>query len=251
MAGEVEGLWVNDTPWSNYARIVQLWDNVIGAPPLRGDTDEIQGRAGGVDVPRWVGPRVITVGTVLIGDDEDGEILPGSRPQYVANHREFARLLWNRRLPFTLRRRLILPDDSFVDHVAQTRYLDGLAGDPLAYNAAKAAISLELLDGYYYDEDPIPVALPGTVTVDADDDTHRMTVTLPGAGTLTNTTLGVAVTVSAATVLDVEEVTSSGGEGLVTAQTLDDYFFVLAPGPNVITWTGAAGASLSYRGPHL
>jgi len=77
-----------------------------------------------------------------------------------------------------------------------------------------------------------------------------MTITLPGAGTLTNSTLGVSVTTTVAATLTVEPFTASAGLDTMSWSG-DDYWFVLAPGSNTITWSGAAGASIVYTAAYL
>lgn len=102
------------------------------------------------------------------------------------------------------------------------------------------------LDGCWYGASVSPT-IPATITVPGTKRTHRITLVLPGAGTLTNTTLGVSVTVTAAATLTVDTETSTGSVlDVVAAGDPLDAWFTLAPGSNVITWSGAGTPTLTY-----
>lgn len=107
-------------------------------------------------------------------------------------------------------------------------------------------LMIENLDGCWYGASVTP-AIPATITVAGTKRTHKMTIGLPGAGTLTNTTLGVSVTVTAAATLTVHTETSTASVlDVVTAGDPLGAWFTLAPGSNVITWSGSGTPTLTY-----
>lgn len=238
-----EAHYANGTAISDYA-VVQSF--TLTAPNLAGEDDDVAGRVGlveGVWVPKDADYQL---GLLMLGREASGQL---TRARYLENARSLRRLLFNDAQPFTYRRTLDLSSGA-QDVEGPARYVSGLDVAQVAAHAGRAMVRLSLLDGFLYDRADTTVN-PGTVTVAGDARTRRMTLTLPGAGTLTNSTLGVSVTVSGATTLDVEAFTSSGGVGLVTGQSGSDYWFEFAVGPNIVTWSGSDTPSIAYRAAHL
>lgn len=113
----------------------------------------------------------------------------------------------------------------------------------------RVVLTVTNLDGCWYGAAAAPT-IPATLTVAGTARTNKMTLVLPGAGTLTNSTLGVslALTGSGSRTLDVRAKTTTGTLAQITAS--GDAFgnwFTLAPGSNVITWSGAGTPTISYQ----
>lgn len=110
----------------------------------------------------------------------------------------------------------------------------------------RVSLTVSNLDGCWYGTAVAPT-IPATITVAGTARTNRMTLVLPGAGTLTNTTLGVSVAVTAGATLTVESKTTTGTLSQITASG-DPFgaWFTLAPGSNTITWSGAGTPTISY-----
>ena len=110
----------------------------------------------------------------------------------------------------------------------------------------RVVMTVKNLDGCWYGASVTPT-IPATITVAGTKRTHKMTLGLPGAGTLTNTTLGVSVTVTATATLTVHTETSTASVlDVVTAGDPLGAWFTLAPGSNVITWSGSGTPTLTY-----
>jgi len=107
------------------------------------------------------------------------------------------------------------------------------------------------LDGCWYGAAVAPT-IPATITVAGTARTNRITLVLPGAGTLTNTTLGVSVAVTAAATLAVQSRTTTGTLAAITAAG-DPFgnWFALAPGSNAITWSAGGTPTISYQPAYL
>jgi hypothetical protein len=102
-------------------------------------------------------------------------------------------------------------------------------------------------DGCWYAPITSPT-VPGTVSVTGNERTNKITLVLPGAGTLTNTTLGVAVAVTAGQTLACLPRTTNGSLSQISASgdPLGNWF-ALAPGSNTITWSAGGTPTLSYQ----
>jgi hypothetical protein len=125
--------------------------------------------------------------------------------------------------------------------------------DASMFDSSNGRVVLDVtnLDGCWYGSAATPT-IPATITVAGTTRTHRMTLVLPGAGTLTNTTLGVSVTVTASATLTVETQSTTGTlADVVAAGDPFGNWFALAPGSNVITWSGAGTPTISYNPAYL
>ena len=112
-------------------------------------------------------------------------------------------------------------------------------------------LTITNLDGCWYGASASPT-IPATITVAGTARTNRMTLVLPAAGTLTNTTLGVSVTVTAGMTLTVQDRTTTGALSAIThaGDPLGNWF-TLAPGSNVITWSGSGTPTITYYPAYL
>ncbi len=115
----------------------------------------------------------------------------------------------------------------------------------------RCVLDVRNLDGCWYGTAVAPT-IPATITVAGTARTHRMTLVLPGPGTLTNFTLGVAVAVTGAHTLTVETKATTGSLANVSASG-DPFgnWFALAPGSNAITWSGSGTPTISYQPAYL
>lgn len=111
----------------------------------------------------------------------------------------------------------------------------------------KTALDVTNFDGCWYGTALTPT-IPATITVPGTARTNRMTLVLPGTGTLSNTTLGVSVAVTAGQTLTVQSKQTTGTMSTITASG-DPFgnWFTLAPGSNVITWSGSGTPTISYN----
>lgn len=116
----------------------------------------------------------------------------------------------------------------------------------------RVSVEVTNLDGCWYASSASAPTIPATITVGGTAVTNRITLVLPGAGTLSNTTLGVSVAVTAGATLTVQSKATTGALSAVTASG-DPFgnWFALAPGSNTITWSGAGTPTISYYAAHL
>lgn len=238
----------NGTALETVARKYGVLDGAVNAPALRGENDTVPRRDGAVFSRKMVDPWVLPIGMVVLGANEDGSIPADSWKAFQNNWRTLKALVWSPRTAGTLTRTLSLPSGDVVSTATAEVLPSSLATSRVGIHG-RVAVEFLILSGYFYGTQVTGVT-PGIATFAGDADTRRITLTLPGAGTLTNSTLGVSVTVTAACTLDVEAFTATAGlAGL--SWSGDDYWFVLAPGSNTITWSGAAGASIAYYPAYL
>ena len=114
----------------------------------------------------------------------------------------------------------------------------------------RVALEVTNLDGCWYGTSAaMTVSGIGQVkTVSGDAPTNRMTIVLPGAGELHNGATGTSIIVTAGATLDVEAQSTTGSlADVVTAGDPFGAWFALAPGSNVMTWTGSGSASITYN----
>lgn len=211
----------------------------------RGDSYVVPGRTGQVGVGKVVDAYAFTVPIAVLPDDGSGAT-PASaqarRAQMLANLDAVAALMPSGLV--TLKRRLSTAS-SYVEHVAAGEYVDGLAAALLNAETGETELQFVNLDGCWYDTTTTATITSGTSTVAGTVDTRNMVITFGGAATLTNTTLGVHLQVSAGTVIDVQAGTSSAGLDKIVAWGGDsqDALFALRPGSNVLTGSG----SVAYK----
>lgn len=242
-----DALLVNGTDLAAVGRIVQDFGSALGgAPTIRNDADVVPRRIGAVETDSVAGSATLQVKMLLLG--RTGSSFPAhSRPAYQDQAAALRALVFNRGRKFTLTRTRDQVAGT-VTHTAVARYVRGLESpEQVAAHAGRVAFDLEVFGGYFYDAAETSHA-PGTWSVAGDADTRKIRLDLPGPGTLTNTTLGIAVTVADNCVLDVEAFTSSIPARLATMSwSGDDYWFALAAGSNTVTWSGTGTPTIYYR----
>lgn len=247
-----EGHSVNGTAIADYATVQSF---SLAAPNLDGEDVSVPGRTGLVEGDWTPKNADYLLGLLVLGREAAGVAPAYSRSRYLEKGRALRKLVFNDGRPFTLTRSLDLPSGTQTVQ-ASARYVSGLELDQLAAHAGRCMVRLSLLDGCFYDTADTTVDLPGTITVGGELRTRRIVLGLGDAGTLTNVTLGISLTVTDGGTFDVEDFSvvapdSSNGIARVGAVTGSDYWFELAPGPNVITWSGGGTPTLTYRAAHL
>lgn len=230
-------------------RIVQDYGPGLGgAPTVRNEADVVPRRFGSIETDSVTGSLIIPVKMVLVGDT--GGFPRWTRPSYQSAARALRKLVFNSGRAYTLGRTVDVVG-STLQHQTRARYLRGLEHlEQIAAHAGRVAFELEAFAGYFYDVSQT-IITPGTRVIAGDTDTRKLVLDLQSAGTLTNVTRGVSVTVTQPAVLTVEDFTSAGGSIATMSWSGDDYWFVLAPGSNVITWSGGGAATIAYNAAWL
>lgn len=237
----VDTVLVDGTDLQTAARIIQVWGGVHAIPGQRGSGFVIPGRDGIVDdIDRPFEAGVLSLGMLVRGTSD------------VTGFNDALRTLKNlvkvgRKV--TLTRRLSFTAGN-EDHTAEARCLP-FAPEMLTPADGKMVLNFQILSGLWYGAALAPT-IPATITVPGDAVTRRITLVLPGAGTLTNTTTGVSVTVTAGATLTVEAKTTTGLLSAITsAGDPRGFWFTLAPGSNTITWSAAGTPTISYQPAYL
>lgn len=236
----VDTLLVDGTDLQTTARIIQVWGGVHTFPEQRGSGYVIPGRHGIVDdVDRPFAAGVLQLGLVLMGGAPD---VTGFNDQL----RTLRQLVKPGR-KVTLTRRLSLTAGT-EDHTANARCLP-FRPDMQSPADGKIALEFVLLDGLWYGAQvSFTRGASSAQTIAGEVTTRRITLTLPGSGTLTNSTTGTAVTVTGAHTLDVEAHTTTGSISAVVASGDPlGAWFTLAPGSNTIGWAGSGTATIAYK----
>lgn len=218
------------------ARIIQTWGGVHAIPEQRGNGLVVPGRHGmRDDIDRPFAAGLLSLGVLVRGASD------------VTGFNDAYRTLLGIVKPgrkVTLTRRLSFATGN-EDHTQQAR-CQPFSPEMLTPADGRMVLNFVLLDGLWHGAALAP-AIPATITVPGTAVTQRITLVLPGAGTLTNTTTGVSVTVTAGATLDVEDRTTSGLlSDVVAAGDPLGAWFTLQPGANTITWSGAGTPTISY-----
>jgi hypothetical protein len=222
---------------------VMSWDGVYGMAPFRGEHTIIPNRRGQRYVPREYDAYTFPVPMILLGSTQ-------------ADFQDKLRTL----------QRLI---ESSLDSVYATRLVGSSGGDITQFCEVQARVgevgmvngllngrvTLEVtnLDGCWRGAAATPT-IPATITNPGTAWTHEITLVLPGAGTLTNTTTGatLVLTGSGSRTLSVHSRHTSGLQSDVSASGDPfGFWFNLAPGSNTITWSGSGTPTISYRPAYL
>ena len=225
-------------------------DGAWGSPPVRGANLAMPHRPGQVWEQKVADQAVLNLIFGVLDQIPGGGTVTDPVAQHLANMQAFRAALWKTTATRTLTRNLTLP--SGVQTTTGAFELASLQSQRLGVSARQVTVALTLLDGYLYGA-TVDKTVTGsqTISVLGDASTVKMTIDLPGAGTLTNSTLGISVTVSALTTLDVLAFTSTAGIGLVTAHTGDDFWMRLQPGNNAMVWSGSGAATLHVNEAYL
>lgn len=246
-----------DTLFVNGVDLCSLTGVVVGdlhglhAPGTRrGSNDVVPGRQGQQGVPKPLDAYAFAIPVTLLPEDGSGvtgDTLSARRAQMLTNLRALTAGLVSATGLVPLKRRLAT-SGGYAETTADGEFVDGLAIQLLNAQTGQTELNFVNHDGCWYAEAVTVHA--GSVTIGGDIPTRRISLDLPSDGTLTNVTLGVSVTVTTGTVLDVAGYTATAGLAtMVTAG--DDSWFVLAPGVNVITWSGDDAPDITYQGAYL
>jgi hypothetical protein len=235
-----ETILVDGVDISSAARIIQVWDGAHTSADLRGGDLVVPGRDGVVAADRPFDVATLSIGmqvrgsSLLTGFNDELRTLVGiCKPGRTV----------------TLSRRMSYSAGNET-HTATGRYLSGLTPSLATPALGKLVVNFAVLSGVWHGSS-VSVS-PGTVTIAGEVRTKKITLTLPGAGTLTNSTTGVSVTVTAAATLDVEAGTSTGTlSDVVASGDPLGAWFTLVPGSNTITWSGAGTPTIAYRPAYL
>lgn len=239
----VDTILIDGTDLQTTARIIQVWGGVHTAPTQRGSGFIVPGRHGVVDdIDRPFDAGILSLGLMLQGGAPDVTGFNDAHRTLKQMCKVGRKVTLTRRLSYTA---------GNEDHTTTARYLSGLTPDMVSPADGRMTLNFLLLDGLWYGSALTPT-IPATITVPGDVVTNRMTLVLPGAGTLTNTTLGVAVAVTAGQTLTVQSKQTTGTLSTITASG-DPFgnWFALAPGSNVITWSGSGTPTISYNPAYL
>lgn len=237
---------LDGTDLENFARTIATLTSDL---PIIGADDQVPYRPGGVFRRRTAGIGDVQLGLVIGGEDGSGG---DTVQQFLTNWKTLTSLVWNLDATHTLTRNRTLA--SGVEASSAQATLNALPQQTMqGAKACTTVLDFSLLDGYFYGTTDVTISSPGTVTVQGDARTARMTVTM-AAGTLTNTTTGAILVYSGSgtATIDVLNWTATSGGFDVSSelswpQAGHDYWFDLAPGSNVLTGT----ASIAYRPAYL
>lgn len=215
----------------------------------RGDNDTVPGRQGQIGHSKPLDSFSFSANiTVKV---TSGATVNLRRVNMVANLRAFMKSCRGDGGQVLLQRVLMTGESSTTTTEALGEFVGANSFSLLNYQTGKTEVEFINLDGAWSDTAyTTPVALPNSntnVTNSGDFTTNKILIVLPGAGTLTNGTTGVAVTVTTACTLDVAAFTATSGIGTLT-HTGADAWMLLNPGVNVLFWSGAAsGATISHK----
>lgn len=259
-------------PLANLAYNIESWGGTRqGVAPIRGEDTTVPWRPGKRSNPRVADSRTIVLAMWVRGTLTTGEVPIGStmRREFTTNWNTLKRVLYNRRKPFTLRKRFY--DEARTLRIADAvvRFADGLQPEMLGSTGAKFTVDLELSDPFFYGTSTdIALATGGVAfnaTILGDDDCRKVTLVMttgatpPSDFTLVNLTNGhtFSLPVSALVAGQVATIDCNNQNaridgvnyaGLISHSGSDDWFR-LDPGLNTLyascnsgSWTG----TLSY-----
>lgn len=228
----------------------------------RGSNDTIPGRSGQLGAAKPLDAYTFTVhATVrpILSNGTSPATVDARRALMIANLRQLSRSIQglNTGGQVLLTRRLTSGEGTYVDHTAFGEYVHTTALHLINYHNGRTDLEFINLDGAWHSTNNITIT-PGVSMIEGEYATRDMTITVPGAGTLTNLTANATLTVTAPAVLHVSNyrVTAPDGGFGGNIQDLrhsgDVAWFVLVPGENHIVWTGASGVvSIAYKSVHI
>jgi hypothetical protein len=238
---------LDGTDLANFARTLVT---LTGDLPVVGDDDAVPYRPGEVFRRRVAGAGSIQIGMLVDGADGSGN---NTVEQWQRNFADLKALVWGTQAARTLTRRMNTPS-GVVESAASVALASLPSASMQGDRACLTTVEFKVLDGYLYGTSDVSISSPGTVTVQGDARTTRMTITLGAGVTLTNTTTGAAVTNNGAgtATIDVQNWTATIG-GAASQGSISwpasghDFWFDLAPGSNVLT----GAATIVYRPAYL
>jgi hypothetical protein len=232
---------VDGTDLQTTARIIQTWGGVHALPEQRGSGYVVPGRHGVVDdIDRPFAANTLSRGMLLRGGAPD---VTGFNDAFRA-----LELLVKPGRKVTLTRRLTFTTGT-EDHTQSARCLP-FTPEMLTPADGKFVLNFLLLDGLW--SGASVSTSPGTRTITGETVTRRISITVAGAGTLANTTTGVSLVIPGAATIDVLNKTTTGSlTGLAASGDPLGSWFTLAPGSNVITWSGSGTPTITYYPAYL
>lgn len=230
----------------------------FSASEKRGRNETIPGRRGQVGVAKPLDAYSFSAHVTILPVKADGSqpaTMEARRGQLISNLRDITRRVQGFKSggQVVLKRRLTVGDGVYEDTTAAGEFVHSTAVTYMNFITGRTELEFINLDGCWYGTTDIPLGI-GDVTVDGEYATRKMTITLPGSGTLNNKTANTSLTVTTACVIDVESYKTSAGLQTLSSKG-DVSWFVLVPGLNHITWkpaTGVTGApTILYRPAHF
>lgn len=226
-------------------------DGAEGMPPLRGSNLAFPRRPGQTWEQKYTDQNPLALIYVIADQIPGGGTVTDPVAQHLRNLADFRAQLWKTQGTRTLTRNITYP--SGVQTTTGAFELVSFVSRRLAPSHREVTVGLNVLDGHLFAAATAAANLPATISNPGDASTRKITLVMPAAaGTLTNTTNGVSVTVDATgTTLDVWNFTSSAGIGHVTSHAGDDFWMRLDPGNNTFTWSGTGTPTISFQAAYL
>ncbi len=215
---------------------VASWDGIYGPAPFRGQDTVVPGKRGQTFNAKDYDAYTFPVPLILLGS---------SQADFQDKLRTLQALLESSTVPVTASR-VVGSSGGDITQTCSAQARVGEVGMVNGLLTGRVNVEVSNLDGCWYGPAATPT-IPATITVAGTGKTNRMTLVLPGAGTLTNTTLGVSVVVAGAGTLTVQTKVSTTTALPVAAGDPLGNWFTLAPGSNVITWSAGGTPTISYQ----
>lgn len=248
---------IDGVPLQTLAYNIASWGGSRQAPgPMRG-SDVIVPRATG---QKWMAKtpdaRTITLGMWVQGCNPDGSVPSNgsARSLFLENWNMLTELLWNPYREFVITKRIPKPgtfthaldSSNYFEVSGKGQFVDGLQPQMNGHLSAAFTVDIVMVDPFFYD-DPITLSA-GTHTIAGQARTEAITLSLPGGGRMTNSSLNVWVqnNYNATAALDVRKFKATAGASGVSGQIQhagDPYWMVLDPGTQVLAGDG----SLTYQ----
>lgn len=250
----VDDLLINNIPLSSITGIVVENYLFHGPGYRRGSNDTVPGKRGQIGAYKPLDAYSFSIPVGVMGCSATG-YFPSSvldqRANMLRNLGYAARVLNGNGGIVNLTRKLQSSSTgAYVLEECIGEFVQGTAFDMFVPEAARSELEFINHDGCWYDQSYSTITGAGSYDIPGDYETRRLIVTLPSAGTLTNTANGVSVTVTEACELDCENFTASAG--LATLSHQGDYaFFMLSPGTQTISWTGTGSPVIQYKAAHV
>lgn len=234
MANTTGVFWsANGESLQTYARNISSLEGKLAMPSLRGSDVVIPHRRGQVWVPKVADSRILPLAMWVSDSNADG-VKASTKAERMANFdtnwRALMNLLWREGERITLTKRFTYMGDTRIAH-AKAEFTGGIAPSMVGRYAARAVITLNLTDPYFYDDYQDTYTLANgdnNVVVIGDVTTHELEIDIAGARNkpiLNNKSLGIT--------LQYNGILDAGDSAKITV-------------PEFKTWTIDAGNPLGY-----
>lgn len=240
---------------------VQVIDGFMGVPRPLNDDITVPGRWGVIATKPYFDRRTVTLGVVLRGS---------SRADYLANVKEFARIIVNNGRTFTLTRVHDVEGEGEQRVDATARYVSGFETvEQIAPNSGRISVELVLLDGFWKSQTYHDTGLTGAslfaIDVPGEMQTPYVQVIFQGGASvqrLTNLDSGAYVewtgsTASHSVTVDVEAFTVTQNASVALTPFAydnpdgDRYWFMLGPGANQMELSSSGSVQIRYKGAFI